>query len=100
MGEVLSDHTGGASAEMPRYKCHKEVHALKIAQIHPDHPACVLPGDAMLTPEDTTYAPFLVRADYMRKHKPEIGGYYVVYDDGYQSFSPAMAFEGGYTRIV
>lgn len=26
-------------------------------------------------------------------------GYYVVYDGGYKSFSPAEAFEGGYTKI-
>ena len=33
------------------------------------------------------------------KHDPQAGGYYVVYADGYQSFSPAQAFEEGYTRI-
>ncbi len=37
--------------------------------------------------------------DYMRKHQPKIGGYFVVYKDGYKSFSPAEAFEEGYTRI-
>jgi hypothetical protein len=26
-----------------------------------------------------------------------VGGYYVVYEDGYTSWSPAEAFEGGYT---
>jgi len=35
----------------------------------------------------------------MYKHKPEVGGYYVVYADGYKSFSPAQAFEEGYTRV-
>jgi hypothetical protein len=29
----------------------------------------------------------------------DIGGYYVVYEDGYKSFSPASAFENGYTRL-
>lgn len=28
-----------------------------------------------------------------------IGGYYVLYADGYESWSPAKAFEDGYTRI-
>lgn len=28
-----------------------------------------------------------------------IGGYYVVYEDGFKSWSPAKAFEEGYTRI-
>jgi hypothetical protein len=86
-------------AELPRYRCHKEVWALKIGAIHMDHPACVLPGDAMLTPTDTRYAPFLVRREYIEKHSPHAGGYYVVYKDGYKSFSPADAFEDGYTRI-
>lgn len=98
-GENEPHEAAGASAEMPRYRCHKEVWALKIAAIHKDHPACVLPGDAMLMPADTTYAPFLVRREYMDKHNPQAGGYYVVYKDGYKSFSPAQAFEEGYTRL-
>lgn len=53
----------------------------------------------MLTPADAGYAPFRVDAAYMRKHTPHVGGYYVVYTDGYKSFSPAQAFEEGYTRI-
>lgn len=28
-----------------------------------------------------------------------VGGYYVRYPDGFQSWSPADAFEGGYARI-
>lgn len=40
-----------------------------------------------------------VEPDYIKKHKPVAGGYYVVYKDGYKSFSPADAFEDGYTRI-
>ena len=28
-----------------------------------------------------------------------VGGYYVVYEDGYKSFSPAGAFESGYTPL-
>ena len=87
------------SAELPRYRCHKEVWALKIASIFRDHPACVLPGAAMLTPDDTRYAPFIVRKAYMDKHDPQPGGYYVVYKDGYTSYSPPEAFEDGYTRL-
>lgn len=36
---------------------------------------------------------------WIEKHKPVIGGYYVRYADGYESFSPADAFEAGYTAI-
>jgi hypothetical protein len=53
----------------------------------------------MVTPADEGYAPFKVDSAYMSKHKPVEGGYFVVYEDGYKSFSPAEAFESGYSRI-
>lgn len=87
--------------ELPKYLCHKTVHALKIAVItrnNADDPSAETDGTAIITLADEGYEPFMVDAAYMHKHKPEVGGYYVVYDDGYKSFSPAAAFEGGYTR--
>lgn len=89
------------SAEMPRYQCHKRVHALKIASIKRDGEGAErdTDGSAVITPGDKGYGPFKVDRDFMHKHKPESGGYYVVYDDGYKSFSPAKAFEEGYTRL-
>lgn len=56
-------------------------------------------GSAIITPIEEGYGPFKVDSAYMRKHKPQAGGYYVLYKDGYTSFSPADAFEDGYTRI-
>lgn len=81
--------------ELPKYKSHKIVHALKIYNIDVD----LGTGEAVITPEDEGYGPFGVDAKYMEKHKPRIGGYYVVYQDGHKSWSPADAFENGYTRI-
>ena len=90
--------------EMPRYQCHKKVCALKIKAIDLD----IGPRDgwqqkaraeATITPEEEGYAQFKVDALYLRKHQPQAGGYYVVYDDGYKSYSPAEAFESGYTLI-
>jgi len=78
--------------ELPRYTCHKEVHALKIASI-----SFAYCGEALITPAEEGYSPFGVSKAYVEKHRPEAGGYYVVYADGYQSFSPAKAFEQGYT---
>lgn len=91
--------------EMPKYKCHKEVHALKIAAIELDSVKAQAEnretdGSAIITPDDSEYAPFRVGHGYIRKHEPEVGGYFVVYEDGYKSFSPAEAFESGYTRIA
>jgi len=50
----------------------------------------------MITPADEGFAPFRVDHEYMHKHKPQVGGYYVVYKDGYKSFWLAEAFEDGY----
>ena len=90
-----------AGVEMPQYKCHKEVWALKIAEIHIDGEGenRETDGSAMITPAEVGYAPFRVDHNFMRKHNPKVGGYYVVYSDGYKSFSPAAAFEEGYTKI-
>ena len=90
--------------EMPRYKCHKEVWALKIGKIHLDQEDARqegrdTDGHATITPEESGYAQFRVDAEYMRKHKPVVGGYYVVYADGYKSFSPTKAFDDGYTKV-
>ncbi len=84
-----------AKMEMPRYKCHKEVWALKIKDIITRNPS----GGAVIIPADDGYGYFDVSEAYVAQHNPQIGGYYVVYEDGYKSFSPAAAFEGGYTRI-
>lgn len=88
------------SVEMPRYVSHKKVWALKIAKIARDGEGedRETDGSAIITPEESGYAPFRVDHAYMAKHQPQVGGYYVVYADGYKSWSPAQAFEEGYTR--
>lgn len=89
----MSEVFEGAQMEMPRYTCHKQVWALRIASISPTGD-----GGAQFLPADDGYAPVYLTPQFMEKHKPEAGGYYVVYADGYKSFSPAAAFEDGYTR--
>ena len=78
------------TCEMPRYRCHKEVWAIKIAEVH---------HNGMIVPADEGYGVFQAPDGYLEKHDPQPGGYYVLYHDGYASFSPAAAFEAGYTRI-
>jgi hypothetical protein len=90
--------SGQAEIEMPRYKCHKEVWALKIKAIEFEANSAE-DGTAIIRPAEDGYAPFVVSREYMDKHKPEAGGYYVVYADGYKSFSPAKAFEDGYSPV-
>lgn len=83
--------------ELPKYKCNKQVWALQIADIN--NPVNEIDGSAIITPTNDTYTPFKVDAEYMKKHNPHIGGYYIMYKDGYKSFSPAKPFEDGYTLI-
>lgn len=84
----MSDVTQ-ASREMPRYKCHKEVWALKIASVE----------GFRITPADEGYAPFDVEPPVFARYTPVPGDYYVVYSDGYAAISPAKAFEEGYSPI-
>jgi hypothetical protein len=90
--------------EMPKYQSHKIVWALKINKIDKDMDKAKeedreTDGSAIITPSDEGFGTFTVDHQYMHKHQPEVGGYYVVYKGGYKSFSPADAFEEGYTRI-
>ncbi len=79
---------------MKKYKSHKIVEAAKIEKISGDygtvHGATLhfVGGGALL-----------VSRAYLNKHEPNVGGYYVRYPDGYASWSPADAFEAGYTEI-
>jgi hypothetical protein len=79
-------------AELKTYDCHKTVRAGKISAIvqrtveFTDLHVEGMEGFSVIAP----------RA-WMEKHQPEVGGYYVQYNDGYASYSPAAAFEEGYT---
>lgn len=85
--------------EMPKYVCHKQVWALKIKDVQVsgegENLSCILVFE-----QADTYGPLSVGYDFYVKHKPQPGGYYVVYEDGYKSYSPAPAFENGYMPIT
>lgn len=86
---------------LPRYQCHKQVWALQIKAVIPN------PRGFELHFVDERFAPHEVPAAWVEKHNPEPtghnggleGGYIVAYDDGYLSWSPAGAFESGYTLV-
>lgn len=82
-----------ARAMLPRYRSHKIVRAARIEAIEP-------PGSSgpltVLVLEHHAGLVVEVSHDYVAKHKPKVGGYFVVYADGYESWSPAEAFEDGY----
>lgn len=87
---------GGPQKEMPRYECHKVVWALKIASFN------IGIDSGTITPAEDGFEPFEVGAVWINeRYKPDQGdlGYYVVYEDGFVSWSPTEAFEKGYTLI-
>lgn len=78
----------GVGCEMPRYRSHKIVHALKIAELlSPAGENEETDGSLIMVPADEGYGPMRLDAQYVRKHQPKAGGYLVVYDDGYKSWS-------------
>lgn len=83
--------TPGAVPTLPRYQCHKIVQAAKILIVIRSA------GKISLDLEDIGAVE--VSAEFDAKHHPKAGGYFIVYDDGYQSWSPGKAFEEGYTRL-
>jgi hypothetical protein len=87
---------GAAQVQMPQYQSHKKVWALKIKSVTVVNED----GSCSLAFEEEGYAPIRVDGEWVMRHNPQVGGYYVVYPgDGYASWSPAKAFEEGYTKI-
>lgn len=86
---------------MQKFKCHKVVEAAKIIGVAANS---AQPGALLhLSGEKVALA---LPPEWLQKHQPGsgiqsfTGGYLVVYDDGYTSYSPAAAFEAGYTAVV
>ena len=82
-------------ALLPHWKCHKVVQAGRISLMARDEP-----NGMLMVHAEPSNMPFAVPLDFLRRHNPEIGGYFTVYEDGYISYSPAAAFEAGYSLII
>lgn len=80
---------------LPLYKCHKRVRAGKITEIVDDP---VVPGGKILNLYKDGCTRNVDSAWLTRNPSVEIGGYFVEYQDGYTAFSPAKAFDEGYTK--
>ncbi len=79
--------------ELPQYKCHKVVRAGVICSWY----SCGLVSVEIKGTD--TIIEVEVGQKWIEKHNPESGGYLVVYEDGYTSYSPAAAFETGYLLL-
>lgn len=78
----------------PKYSSHKTVEAAKISSVE-------LGADGSLTVglEGGYDNVLFTHQERQGKPSPEAGWYLIRYVDGYVSFSPAKAFEDGYTEI-
>jgi hypothetical protein len=85
-------NNGTNGAKLAEYLCHKKVRAGRIIKIDTSRPVprIYFENAQCVDVADT----------WVKEKRAEVGGYYVVYDDGYASFSPAAAFEDGYTLIA
>ena len=83
--------------DIPEYQSHKRVRAARIAAIEFD-----VDGRATIAPADIGVEPFIILDKTWRerfKGNEDDLGFYVIYGDGYTSWSPTLAFEFGYTKI-
>ena len=86
-------------AKLPDYKSHKTVKAALIDDIirgpQPVNKLHLLVDEDIVVIEKVP--------DWMHRHQPMIGGYFVVYHAGtdreYHSYSPAKEFDEGYSLI-
>lgn len=81
---------------MQQYRSHKIVEAAEIVDIQ-------FAGDMLTDSAELVTAEgevITVSAQYMVKHDPKVGGYYVRYPGGYESWSPRLAFKEGYSRYT
>lgn len=78
--------------KLPQYQSHKKVWAGKITKIK------LLNTYTMLVLGEIGER-VIVSRGYMVKHQPQVGGYFVRYEGGYDSYSPAEVFESGYTKV-
>lgn len=96
-----------AEVQLPRWKSHKEVWGDKIVEVRDVGPA------NREGPDDSGFRWVLACgaiisvslhlhnrvSDVIDASLDPTGGYYVLYNDNYESWSPSEAFEEGYTRI-
>ena len=85
--------------ELASWRSHKVVKAGRLMRQQPESDPGEL--DVILIVEDVNGAPCKIGVprDFFARKVPFPGDYIVIYDDGYKSWSPAKAFEEGYTRV-
>lgn len=78
--------------DLPEYVCHKKVRAAEIVEISW--------GTGLIRvaiPGEPGYAEITPEHQWWMRNDPRIGGYFVVYEGGFTSYSPPEPFKSGYT---
>lgn len=83
---------------LARFQCHKIVAAGEIRGLINSTPGGKVAA-LMVQTADGTNSEVCPGDAFFARGTPALGDYYVVYDDGYASWSPAKTFEDGYTKI-
>lgn len=79
-------------SQLADWKCHKIVKAGKVISLNLDNIVAVEDADGAECNIEMPMTAF-------SRGAPAPGDYIVIYEDGYKSWSPAKAFEEGYTRL-
>lgn len=82
---------------LPQFQCIKKVRAGKIVKITNTDKG-VIKLD-LFVGEDKPYVEQEVTPGFMARHRPEVGGYFVKYNSGYESYSPGKEFDEGYVQL-
>ena len=86
------------SPTLSRWRSHKIVTAGEIGRLVSDPPGGKVVA-LIVTCSDGSAAEFCPGDKFFARGTPSLGDYYVVYGDGYASWSPRKAFEEGYAKI-
>lgn len=82
---------------LPQFQCIKKVRAGKIVNItNTDKGVIKL---ELFVGEGKPHVEQDVTPGYMAQHRPEVGGYFVRYNSGYESYSPGKEFVDGYVQL-
>ena len=88
--------------DWPKYESHKIVQAAKITRIEEINSGSgigILQVRIIWVRPDGAPEEEFVPTEPAMVARAEVGGYAMLYPDGFKSISPAKAFEDGYTRV-
>jgi len=83
--------------QLADWKCHKVVKAGKIIMLPMERDGQPI-GPVVVQDANGADCGVDMPATAFARGWPSVGDYIVIYEDGYKSWSPAKAFEDGYTR--